>query len=377
MAETLNPFQIIGQDASIQKWTGLLKSGRVGHAHILSGKSGVGKDALAVYIAASLNCQTSPGEACGRCAACRQIINLEYPSLYLIFALPRRGSSQTDPFAGINGEEMNAINKELAEKVKWPYYRLQIEGANDIRIAAIRQLRKDIYLANDPRTWRVVLIYQAHRMNTEAANALLKILEEPPPSTIFLLTTEYPERLPDTVRSRCNLHNIPELSWQLIRDQLTTTRNLDPAQAEICARMAMGDLRAAHNFADQDQSVWLDRIRATLNSLAKKDFASVYQQILVMNDKELETDETRQQFLSLLILLFRDVAVGIEASEGVLWSKQVQQLNKLYPQCDTHGAIQAIEQTKDALERKVHLQLALTALFFKLRTHLTGVGNIV
>lgn len=372
MAKTLNPFQLIGQEQTLQYWDALLHSGRFGHAHILSGHSGVGKDALAFTIAAILNCKADTNQPCGECSSCRQMQNLEHPSLHLLFALPRRSPSQTDPYAGMKDGEMKLINEELIKKNNWPYYHLQIDGANDIRISAIRKLRKDIYLANDTGSTRVVIILRAHRMNVEAANALLKILEEPPEGTIFLLTTEYPDRLPDTIRSRCSMHHIPDLSWMQIRDDLVAKRGVTPVQAEISARMAMGDLAAAHTFADQDNTFWLDRIRATLNSLAREDFVSVHKQTLLLKDKDLENDESRQQFLSLLILFFRDVALDIKPGDTALWVTQVQQMQKLFPHCDSHGAIKAIERTKDALSRKVHLQLALTALFFELRKHLRG-----
>jgi len=372
VAETINLFNIIGQDQARQYWESLIRSGRFGHAHILSGHSGVGKDALAFTIASMLNCKSGGLKPCGQCSACRQIQNFEHPSLHLLFALPRRSANQTDPFAGIKDEEMRLITEELAKKIKWPYYHLQIEGANDIRIATIRKLRKDIYLAHDKGSTRIVIILRAHRMNVEAANALLKILEEPPEGTVFLLTTEFPDRLPLTIRSRCALHHIPDLSWMLIRDDLMEKRGVNTVQAEISARMSMGDLAAAHTYAEQDNTFWLDRIRATLNTLAREDFVSVHKQTLLLKDDDLENDESRQQFLSLLILFFRDVALDIKPGDTTLWVAQVQQMRKLFPDCDSHGAIKAIERTKDALARKVHLQLAVTALFFELRKHLRG-----
>ncbi len=372
MAETLRTFQVLGQEQVRQNWKTLIDSGRFGHAHILSGHSGVGKDALAFYIAATLNCKNADIKPCGSCISCRQFLNLEHPALHLIFALPRRSASHTDPFSGIKEKEMERINQELAKKVAWPYYHLQVEGANDIRISGIRKLRKDIYLANDPGATRIVIVLRAHKMNVEAANALLKILEEPPQGTVFLLTTEYPDRLPDTIRSRCALHHIPDLSWQFIQKDLIQKKGVNQVQAEISARMAMGDLAAAHRFAEQDNTFWLDRIRSTLNMLARTDFVSVHKQVLLLKDSEDQNEKTRQQFLSLLILFFRDVALQIKEGETALWVTQVQQMNKLFPNCNSYLAIKAIERTKDALERKVHLQLALTALFFELRKHLQG-----
>ncbi|MCK5795427.1 MAG: hypothetical protein KAH12_12010 [Anaerolineales bacterium] len=177
-------------------------------------------------------------------------------------------------------------------------------------------------------------------------------------------------RLPDTIRSRCSLHHVPDLSWQLIQKDLLQKTGVDQVQAEICARMSMGDLAAAHRYAEQDNTFWLDRIRATLNTLAREDYVSVHKQVLFLIDKEEQTDESRQQFLALLILFFRDVALHIKAGETTLWITQIEQMNQLYPNCDSQSAIQAIERTKNALERKVHLQLALTALFFELRKHL-------
>ncbi len=372
MAKTLNLFQLIGQEQSREYWDALIKSGRFGHAHILSGHSGVGKDALAFTIAATLNCKSESVKPCGECQACRQILNLEHPALHLLFALPRKSASQTDPFSGLKESEMELINADLKKKIEWPYYHLQIDGANDIRIAAIRKLRKDIYLANDLGNTRVVIILRAHKMNVEAANALLKILEEPPQGTVFMLTTEFPDRLPDTIRSRCSMHHVPDLSWNLIQEDLIAKKGVDKIQAEICARMSMGDLAAAHTFAERDNTFWLDRIRATLNTLAREDFVSVHKQSLLLKDKALENDESRQQFLSLLILFFRDVAMDIKQGETALWVTQVQQMKKLFPECNSHAAIKEIERTKDALARKVHLQLALTALFFQLRKHLRG-----
>ena len=375
MAQTLDTFQILGQDLTRQHWQTLIQSGRFGHAHILSGHSGIGKDALAFSIAATLNCKSEIHKPCGKCMACQQIKNLEHPALKLIFALPRRSASQTDPFSGMKEAEIDLVNAEIAKKMKWPYYHLQVDGANDIRISAIRQLRKDIYLANDPDNVMVVIILRAHRMNVEAANALLKILEEPPTGTVFLLTTEFPDRLPDTIRSRCAIHHMPELGWEMIKTDLIEKKKINEVQAEICARMSMGDLAAAHRFAEQDNTFWLDRIRATLNTLAREDFVSVHKQALALKDNTLESDESRQQFLSLLILFFRDVALHIKPGDTALWVAQVEQMNKLFPDCDSHGAIMAIERTKDALERKVHLQLALTALFFQLRKHLRGESS--
>ncbi|MCF6238333.1 MAG: hypothetical protein L3J79_05910, partial [Candidatus Marinimicrobia bacterium] len=82
----MNKFQLIGQEQTRRYWETLIGSGRFGHAHILSGHSGVGKDALAFFIAAALNCKADTKKPCGNCISCRQFLNLENQALQLIFA---------------------------------------------------------------------------------------------------------------------------------------------------------------------------------------------------------------------------------------------------------------------------------------------------
>ncbi len=367
-------FHLIGQEEAQSHWQRLIASGRLGHAHILAGKSGIGKDALAFRIAAALNCQHEQDKPCGDCPACQKFKTLEHPSLYLIHALPRKSSSKTDPYEGIKDDQLEEIRVELARKADWPYHRLQIEGANDIRISAIRKLRTDIYLTTNPDERKVVLILRAHRMNIEAANALLKILEEPPEGAVFLLTTEFPERLPDTILSRCQIHQMQDITWSRIRSYLQDEQGHDPATSEVAARLAQGDLELARLYCDESTRDWIKLIAQIQATLQRSDFSSVQAIVQVLQDKSLFDDPRRQQFLSLLILYFRDLAVSGLLQEGSIWNIDTQSVREAFPDMDAAKAIKLIEECKDSLERKVYLPLALTSLFLGLRMQLRGIG---
>lgn len=377
MATQMTLFPLVGQREIWRRWQRLLTSGRLGHAHLLTGPAGIGKDSLAYRIAAAVNCEApdSLKRPCGECPSCHRMRTLEHQAVIQIFALPRKTASKTDPMDGMKEGEIDSISRELARKAEWPYHRLNIEDANDIRIASIRKLRKDIYLGGNPGEMKVVIILRAHRMNDEAANALLKILEEPPDHTLFLLTTEYPDRLPDTIRSRCQVHAIPSLPWVTIRDFLVREQQVGPSDAELAARLSQGSVELARQYSGEITSEWLALLKAIVAALCHESYAKLYEQVEIIGDKERFDDASRQEFLSLMILFFRDLALAEEGIVTSVWKGEIQDLTATYPNLDAAGAVEHIETCKDALRRKVYLPLALTSLFLRLRARLHGVDT--
>ena len=118
-----------------------------------------------------------------------------------------------------------------------------------IKVEQIRQLRDTIAMKPFEATARVVIIEDAHAMNTPAANALLKSLEEPPPDTVFLLLTDQPGRMLPTVVSRCQVIRFTPLSAEAILKGLRAAGDLTAADAELIARLAGGSMRAAEKMA--------------------------------------------------------------------------------------------------------------------------------
>lgn len=148
-----------------------LEQGRVPHAWLLMGPAGLGKRDLAARLVARLLCTapTSAGEACGECHGCRLREAGTHPDLYRIaLTLNREGKLR-----------------------------------KDIVIDQIREVCGKLALASQLGGWRVALVDPADALNTAACNALLKTLEEPPEAALILLVADHPERLPATVRSRC------------------------------------------------------------------------------------------------------------------------------------------------------------------------------
>jgi len=162
---------IIGQDKAINILVRTIQRGRIASSYLFAGEPGIGKKCTAITLAKALNCLTSPGDACNECPSCKKIDSGIHPDFLLIS--PESGQ--------IRVEEIRAIDEMLSLKA--------FEGR-----------------------YKVVIVDDADTMNQYAANAFLKTLEEPPEESLIILVSSNPDRLPDTIRSRCSRINFTPLS---------------------------------------------------------------------------------------------------------------------------------------------------------------------
>lgn len=181
-----------------QKWLGARE--RFAHAWLIHGLTGIGKREFAFAAAASLLCESPlQGLACGRCLACGWIAKGNHPDLKRIrpetLALEEGQEAAEDE--GANAEE--SVARELGKEQGSATKRAP---SKDIRVEQIRALEPWFNHATHRGGWRVVLIYPAEALTTISGNTLLKVLEEPPPSTVFLLVADAPDRLLPTLLSR-------------------------------------------------------------------------------------------------------------------------------------------------------------------------------
>jgi DNA polymerase III subunit gamma/tau len=207
--------EVVGQGLITETLKNAVTNGRVAHGYIFSGARGVGKTTSARILAKSLNCVKGPTvQPCGECPSCLEIT----------------AGNSTDVF--------------------------EIDAASNRGIDEIRQLRETArYLpARDP--YRVFIIDEAHMLTTEAFNALLKTLEEPPPRSLFILATTEPHKLPPTIQSRCQHFSfrlldyteiIARLKWICEQEKVES----DEEALSALARAAEGSLRDALSLLDQ------------------------------------------------------------------------------------------------------------------------------
>jgi DNA polymerase-3 subunit gamma/tau len=207
--------ELVGQDAIAQTLKNAVEQGRVAHAYLFSGVRGTGKTSTARILAKAINCLDRQGaEPCGVCANCAEIASGAAVDLIEIDAASNRGIDEI---------------RDLRERVKY--------------LPAVLKVK-------------VYIIDEAHMLTTEAFNALLKTLEEPPAHVVFVLATTEPHKIPLTVASRCQRFDFRRIETPAIGERLAMIVQqegvaVDPASLALLARLARGSMRDGITLLDQ------------------------------------------------------------------------------------------------------------------------------
>ena len=231
-------------------------SKQVGGAYLFSGPVGCGKESLAIRFAQLLNCETSSEKPCDTCPSCQRFRQLQHEKLKLIFPLPAVRKKKDDgsgTSSTIGKGDMELVTEAIAKKAEDHFHKIKIPKSSRILIQSIRELRKTLYLKSEPSGRKIVLIFDAHLLSVgmgEAANALLKILEEPPENTTLILVTDHVELLLPTILSRCQRVGIPRLNDIFIRDWLQMKMVKD-SEIQLLAGLSQGNIHQARFLISQ------------------------------------------------------------------------------------------------------------------------------
>ncbi|MGH7510219.1 MAG: ATP-binding protein [Gemmatimonadales bacterium] len=194
---------LIGHQATRERLARAVRGGRLPQVLLLSGPAGVGKQRLALWLAQLLSCEQRAAEPCERCRACRLVAGLSHSDVHWFVPIPRPKAS--DPDKQVE-EAALAIAQVLEERRTVPLYQ-PADGMAAHSLASVRLIQRHAALTSVEGGPRVFILGEADRLiaqesSQEAANALLKLLEEPPPGSLFVLTTVEARRLLPTMRSR-------------------------------------------------------------------------------------------------------------------------------------------------------------------------------
>lgn len=207
--------EVVGQEQTVTAIRNAVRTGRLAHAYLFSGPRGTGKTSVAKIISKAANCEDlRDGEPCNQCSSCQDINN---------------------------GNFMDVI---------------EIDAASNRGIDEIRDLREKVRILPAQGKCKVYIIDEVHMLTNEAFNALLKTLEEPPDSVIFILATTESNKIPATIRSRCQsyqfrLLTLPEITQRLQEVAAVNEMNIEESALQLMARRAQGGLRDALGTLDQ------------------------------------------------------------------------------------------------------------------------------
>ena len=243
---------IIGQEATKQQLRQAVREGRIPHAQLFTGISGIGKLQLALAYAQYLNCPNRTEEdSCGTCPTCLQFQHLQHPDLHFAFPIVKTDDyNRCDDY--VDSWREIILKKHYFDLDDW-HKALGVETKQSmIYEKESQEIIRKLSLKPYGNGYKVMIIWQPEKMNADCANKLLKLLEEPPAQTVFLLVSEHPEQLLTTIQSRVQTIRVPRLPDETIADALVQ-KGIAPDHAADIARIANGSYLAAQKKADESE----------------------------------------------------------------------------------------------------------------------------
>lgn len=361
---------VIGQNRAKRIIQKHLEQNRLPHSLLLYGGDGVGKDAAAIQIAKILNCKTAVTDSCDSCPDCHKVNILQHPNVHLVFPLPVGKNELSDdlPLDKLTPEDLSQVYSELAAKAKNPYHKISIERANFIKITSIREIRKKSALSVLSQGRKVIIIFDAEKMNEQSSNALLKTLEEPLGETVLILTTSNKDALLPTIISRCQLIRFEDLKEDEISAALQSRENLDEQQSKIISRLSNGSYTHALQLMQTDLNAKRNQLVDFLAIILTQNTLKISEEIEKMT-KENDRAEI-EQLLLLLQVWFRDVhtlSIGSDQVLNVDQKTRLEKFNAIYKNFDIYAVFKEIEKALLLLKKNVYIQLIITVMVIKIR----------
>ena len=226
--------KLVGQEFVVSTLENAIQEGRIAHAYLFSGPRGVGKTSSARLLAKALNCERGmSAHPCGECSSCREITS---------------------------GTSVDVI---------------EIDGASNTSVNDIRAIKEEVLFPPQSSRYKIYIIDEVHMLSTSAFNALLKTIEEPPEYIIFIFATTELQKVPATIRSRCQQFRFQLIPQELIQSCLKSAADDLSIEADEdalfwIAKEATGSMRDAYNLFDQvaafsGKHITLQKIRERLN----------------------------------------------------------------------------------------------------------------
>ena len=317
---------IKGQDRPLQILREYIKQSRFTGSYLFVGEDGIGKKLVAKTLAKALNCENETLDSCDRCVPCLKIESDQHPDVH----------------------------------------RLDTEASDSIKIEYIRQLQKDISLKPYEGKKKVFIIDDAHNLTAEAANALLKILEEPPEDSLIILISAKPALLFKTIVSRCKCFRFYPLQRTKLEEILKNDFHLDNNLAHFLAYFCEGRFGRALRLKDINILKEKNRIIDGFALARRSDLENL----------SIENRNNVRDYLNILAGWFRDiyfVKVGMPYAELINLDRKDDLLKNMgrYTLFDLEEILNSLSNSLLYLEQNVNTKLLLSNLRWSLKGTIT------
>ena len=271
---------IIGNRSAVDALTSMADSGRVAHAMLFYENEGCGAIPLALAYIQYLNC-TDPkdGDSCGECPSCRQMSKLIHPDVHYVFPVNKGPKASDDK---PTSESYIRYWRELV--LSNPYFleadlqkAIGIESKTGlIAVAEAKSIIGKLSLTAVADGYKAVIFYLPEKMNQETANRLLKMVEEPPVKTVFLFITHAPEKVLQTIFSRCQSLRVLPLEKEQVQAVLEEKMGVAPSEAQAKAALSGGSVGVALSMIGdkEEYNRFMDLFADLMRALVSRDLSS-------------------------------------------------------------------------------------------------------
>jgi len=316
--------EIKGQDRALQFLQQAIASERVSQAYLFHGIDGVGKFTTALYFGMALNCLSeSEFKPCGICNSCRKFLAFDHPDFIYLFPTPNMNITVDGEIN--KSEDQQQYMAYIRNKIETPWKDFFFKRSIEIRRDAITMLNKKLDFSIFEAKYRVCIIEDADEMNHPTANSFLKTLEEPPPSTVIILTTNRLSMLLPTIISRCQPIYFAPVSPRVMESILVDKFHASPENARIASRIAEGNVKNAVKLIEDEASDLRELAFEILQMAAAGKDYSFYQSIY--NTKTRFSAEMMIELIKYICLYIGDLNLIGEAPEQI---SNVDKLDSLH-----------------------------------------------
>ena len=317
---------IKGQAQAIKILQKEIATSSISGAYLFAGPAGVGKALTALTFAKALNCKKEKMDSCDECSSCRKIEHYNHPDVRII--APENGS---------------------------------------IKIEQIRDLKREIFYKLYEGRKKVWIIEETDKFGLAAANSILKILEEPPPQTVLILTSQTKEGLLPTILSRCEVIRFFPLPLQQIEKIIAQQLPQDSDRIHILAKLARGRVKEALHLTKEQNTL---KIREELLNALRKNMN--LEEIFKLAGQWANYDQKElQRFFDMILFWFRDILILGQGGEK--WLINYDKMEELAREKDKYSVkdikriMQAIEKARYYLKSNVSQKLVLESLWLDLK----------
>lgn len=370
---------LLGQEHIKNHLTQSVDKGRIPHAQLFVGPEGSGTLPTAIAYAQYLLCQNNNSENTGGNESCNiKFERFSHPDLHFAFPVATNDKIKSHPVSNHFLEEWRQLLAEQPYGNLFDWYKMiSIDNKQgQIGVDEAQDIVKALSLKSYEGGYKVMLIWMAEKMNASAANKLLKLIEEPPNKTVFILVSEDEGQIINTIRSRCQVLHFPPLAEMVIKEALIKNYQLEESVALKIAHQANGNYNKAIDLVYQDsedlqfEEWFVYWIRAAFKAKGNK---SAVHDLISWSEEIARTGrETQKQFLLFCIDFFRQaLLLNYNAPELVYMDTKSKnfKLDNFAPFVNEANILDISNELQDAIyhiERNGNSKIILTDLSIKL-----------